>query len=104
MMGDLGVEENEVFRDLFDMGLQQDGEHATTSRWLVNPHINNWENEGLAVVRGVTVNEISTRASRIEQLQHNYEVTVESMEGAAFHYVCLQEGIPFYKCEVSLIM
>jgi futalosine hydrolase len=95
IMGDLGVEESGVFRDLFDMGLRQEDGHATNSRWLVNPHLENWENEGLAIVRGVTVNEISTRASRIEQLQQNYGVTVESMEGAAFHYVCLQEGIPF---------
>lgn len=95
MNGDLGVEENGVFRDLFDMGLQQDGEHPTTSKWLVNPHTENWENQGLPLVNGVTVNEITTRPSRIEQLQQNYAVTVESMEGAAFHYVCLQEGIPF---------
>jgi len=95
MTGDLGVEENGVFKDLFEMGLQQDGEHAATSRWLVNPHTVNWESQGLALVNGVTVNEITTRASRIEQLQQNYGVTVESMEGAAFHFVCLQEGIPF---------
>jgi futalosine hydrolase len=24
-----------------------------------------------------------------------YDCCVESMEGAAFHYVCLQEGMPF---------
>ena len=95
MIGDLGVEEDGVFKDLFEMGLQQDGEHASTSKWLINPHTVNWESQGLALVNGVTVNEITTRASRIEQLQQNYAVTVESMEGAAFHYVCLQEGIPF---------
>ncbi|AXY77818.1 futalosine hydrolase [Paraflavitalea soli] len=95
MTGDLGVEENGIFKDLFEMGLQKEGAHATTSKWLVNPHTINWENQGLALVNGVTVNEITTRASRIEQLQQNYGVTVESMEGAAFHFVCLQEGIPF---------
>lgn len=95
MTGDLGVEENGVFKTLFDMGLQQDDEHAATSKWLVNPHTVNWEGQGLALVSGVTVNEITTQASRIEQLQQNYGVTVESMEGAALHYVCLQEGIPF---------
>jgi futalosine hydrolase len=95
MTGDLGVEENGVFKDLFEMGLLQDGEDAGTSKWLVNPHTVNWENQGLALVNGVTVNEITTRTSRIEQLQQNYAVTVESMEGAAFHFVCLQEAIPF---------
>ena len=28
-------------------------------------------------------------------MMRKYNVMVESMEGAAFHYVCLQEYIPF---------
>ena len=93
--GDLGVEENGVFRDLFDMGLQQAGTPPTTSKWLVNPFIHDWAVYGLPFVKAVTVNEITTRPSRIEQLQQKYAATVESMEGLAFHFVALQEGIPF---------
>jgi len=49
----------------------------------------------LPPVRAITVNEITTRAERIKQLMEKYTPAAESMEGAAFHYVCLQEGIPF---------
>jgi futalosine hydrolase len=95
IMGDLGVEESGAFKDLFDMGLQQPDQAPATSKWLVNPHTADWKSYGLPFVKGVTVNEITTRPLRIEQLQQKYAVSVESMEGAAFHYVALQEGIPF---------
>lgn len=95
IVGDLGVEENGHFKDVFDMGLQQEGNDPAPAQWLINPVASNWEGQGLALVRGVTVNEISTRPARIEHFQQNLSATVESMEGAALHYVCLQEDIPF---------
>jgi futalosine hydrolase len=49
----------------------------------------------LPLVKSVTINEISTRPARIQQLQQKYQPVVESMEGAAFHYVALVEKIPF---------
>ncbi|MDF2192220.1 futalosine hydrolase [Paraflavitalea sp. CAU 1676] len=95
MIGDLGVEEGGHFKDLFDMGLQQDEPGTTNARWLKNPHVSNWEGLGLALVRGITVNEITTDPLRIKHFQQNTPATVESMEGAALHYVCLRENIPF---------
>jgi futalosine hydrolase len=41
------------------------------------------------------VNEITTDPARIGWLQQNGSPVVESMEGGALHYVCLQEGLPF---------
>jgi futalosine hydrolase len=41
------------------------------------------------------VNEVSTRPQRIEQLQQKYAPILESMEGAALHFICLREKIPF---------
>lgn len=95
ILGDLGVEEQGVFKDVFDMGLQQPADHPAAAQWLVNPHLTNWEQQGLPLVKGVTISEISTRPARILHFQQNLSVTVESMEGAALHYVALQEGIPF---------
>ncbi len=93
--GDLGVEENNVFRDLFDMGLQDADAAPFHAGQLPNPGIGRWTSTGLPVVTGVTVNEITTRPSRIAHLQEKYGAAIESMEGAAFHYVCLMQGIPF---------
>ena len=94
-MGDLGVEENGHFKDLFDMGFMQDVPGTAQARWLVNPHLSRWKKQELPLVRGITVNEITTAASRIQHFQQNQPATVESMEGAALHYICLQEDIPF---------
>jgi len=93
--GDLGVEENKQWKDLFDMNLQTASELPYTGKWLVNPHIAQWEYLDLPFVNGVSVNEISSQPERIAQLQQNYAATVESMEGASLHYVCLQQQVPF---------
>ena len=49
----------------------------------------------MKTVTGITVNEISTRPERIQQLIKKYNPLLESMEGAAFHYVGRQANIPF---------
>jgi futalosine hydrolase len=53
------------------------------------------ELSGLEQVRAITVNEITTETKRIEWYKKNLSPAVESMEGAALHYVCLRENIPF---------
>jgi len=92
--GDLGVEENNEFRDLFDLGLPQISD-PYTGKSLLNKDEELLQRYNLPLVKAVTINEISTRAARIEQLQQKYQPVVESMEGAAFHYVALIEKIPY---------
>ncbi|HEY0274233.1 MAG TPA: hypothetical protein VGC22_13660, partial [Chitinophaga sp.] len=38
---------------------------------------------------------VSGSASTITRLETRYQPQVESMEGAAFHYACLVEKVPF---------
>ena len=92
--GDLGVEENNEFKDVFDMGLPQINT-PYTGKGLVNKHVDLLQRYHLPLVRSVTINEISTRPERIQQLQQKYQPVVESMEGAAFHYTALMEKIPY---------
>lgn len=94
-MADLGVEENNNFQDVFDMGLQETTTGPYTGKSLINPYIADWNEYDLPFVKGVTINEVTTRPKRIEQLQKKYLAEVESMEGAAFHYTALMERIPF---------
>ena len=47
------------------------------------------------LVDSITVNEISTNKDRISYYKNGLGATTETMEGAALHYVALQEGIPF---------
>ncbi|MBO9201475.1 MULTISPECIES: futalosine hydrolase [Niastella] len=92
--GDLGVEENNEFKDIFDMGLPQIVE-PYTGKNLENKQVEMLQQYNLPLVKSVTVNEITTRPARIQQLQQKYQPVVEAMEGAAFHYVALVEKIPF---------
>jgi futalosine hydrolase len=92
--GDLGVEENGVFKDVFDMNLPQITTPYTGNS-LVNPDVQKLQRFQLPLVKSVTINEITTRQARIQQLQQKYAPVVESMEGAAFHYIALTEKIPF---------
>lgn len=95
VMGDTGVEEQNHFRDLFDMGFQLENTLPFSGKGLVNLHQAGWHSFGLPFVKSVSISEITTRTARIEQLQQKYGAFVESMEGAAFHYVCLLQRLPF---------
>ena len=94
VFGDLGVEEDRAFKDIFDMNLA-DNIFPFSEKMLVNTHTSLLNTVKLKPVRGVSINEITTDEQRIQQMMRKYNVMVESMEGAAFHYLCLQEYIPF---------
>ncbi|MDP4214799.1 MAG: futalosine hydrolase, partial [Bacteroidota bacterium] len=95
VLGDLGVWEDRQFRTLTDLGLQAGDSPPFSNGLLVNPYSKLLGFTGLERVRGVTVNEISTDPDRIRWLQQNMRPVVESMEGAALHYTCLQQNIAF---------
>jgi futalosine hydrolase len=92
---DLGVHENNQWNDVFDMKLAGGEVHPYSNGWLINPHHNLLAAAALPIVKSISINEITTSSTRIKQLKDKYNPAIESMEGAAFHYVCLQENIPF---------
>ena len=93
-IGDLGVEENGKFNSIFDLNLQQENIFPWKNGKLSN-NIEQLKQSGLTIVDGVTVNEISTDKKRIEFYKTNLGAQIETMEGAALHYVALMENIPF---------
>ena len=96
MQGDLGVMEPDgTWKGLPEMGLMDANLPPYTRGRLPNPHTNLLAITGLPIVNGVIVNQVSTDPKHISMMAHELAADVESMEGAAFHYVCLQTGIPF---------
>ncbi len=95
VVGDVGVVEHESFQSIFDMGFADPHGHPFRSGILHNPHDRILAATGLPVVRGLTVNEISTDPAKMRMMMEKYHPVVESMEGAPFHYICLHEAIPF---------
>ena len=94
-LGDTGVEENGVFKDIFDLGLETKDGHPYFDKRLRNEGLSTLNLLRLQEVVSITINEVTTRPERIKQLQKKYVPVIESMEGAALHYVALQTKTPF---------
>lgn len=93
---DLGAEDNGLFRDLFHIGLWKHDQHPFTHDYLLNPFDRVPDQlAGLPRMTGVSVNTVSGEAATIARLEQQYQPGLESMEGAAFHYACLLENVPF---------
>lgn len=95
VLGDMGVEEDGKWKDLFDLKLEKSSYHPFERRKLPNPWLSKYNLLKLPEVSGITINEISTNKERIGQLIKKYNPFIESMEGAALHYVCREANIPF---------
>jgi len=94
-IADQGVVENNQLRTMFDMDLVKPNQFPFTKGWLINPHKELIRKTKLKPLKAVSVNHISTNKHMISLYQKKFDVAVESMEGAALHYVCLMENIPF---------
>jgi futalosine hydrolase len=94
-ISDLGAEERDRFLSVFDLGLLDP--HSVP--YINGVLINNSKMEStilgrLPKVKGATVNTIPGRSQSIENSGILYSPEIETMEGAAFLYSCLMEGIP----------
>lgn len=94
-IGDLGVEEEGKWKDLFDLKLEKSSYHPFEKRKLPNHWLEKYNLLNLKEVSGITVNEITTNTERIQKLIKKFNPAIESMEGAALHYVARESNIPF---------
>lgn len=92
---DLGVEEQDEWKDIFDMELENPYAPPYSGGWLINPNDHLLHETSLQKVTAISISEVTTNHKRIRQISEKYHPILESMEGAALHYVCLQENIPF---------
>lgn len=95
VIGDLGVMQNNKWHSLVDLGFIGEDDHPWKNGKLINPYKDLLNKLELEKVNAITVNRISTEEQFIQEVKEKYSPIVESMEGAAFHYVCLKESIPF---------
>ncbi|MCS6917839.1 MAG: futalosine hydrolase [Chitinophagales bacterium] len=93
--GDWGAEDGRRFLDVFDLQLADPDGFPFRGGWMYNPYSADVLLQRLPQVRGLTVSRTSGKKSTISLLKKKYNADVESMEGAAFFYCCLREGIPF---------
>ncbi|NCX96336.1 MAG: futalosine hydrolase [Chitinophagia bacterium] len=98
-IADLRADDNGTYLSMFSIGLIDGNQHPYTQNSLPNPHLEHpiWHAmvQRLPQMPGYTVNTVSGHAPAIAANGYHLLGTVETMEGAAFHYACLMEGIPF---------
>jgi futalosine hydrolase len=93
---DLGVLENAQWKNIFDLQLTDENQAPYKKGVLPNPYINHFNFLGIRKVAGISVNTISTDTATITRMQQSSPAPViESMEGAALHFVGGQLQIPF---------
>ncbi len=94
IFADIGAEENKKFKTVFELGFGNENEFPFTNGYLINTseilHLSN-----LKKVNAVTINKINDRKKRSTLLKKMFNAEIESMEGAAFHFVCLQQSVQF---------
>lgn len=91
---DSGIEENGKLQTLFETGFLNKNDFPYTNGWLVN---NNslLEKNNIPIVKAVTVNKITDNHLQNRFTKEKFSADIESMEGAAFHYISLQQKIEF---------
>jgi futalosine hydrolase len=92
--GDLGIEEKERFTPIFETDLFNKNEFPFENGWLVNKN-KILQQSTLEVVKAVTINKVTDKGNIKQQLIDSFNPDIETMEGAALHYVCLHQNIPF---------
>ena len=94
-IADQSVIELQKLRTLFDLKLVPQDQYPYKKGWLINPNKEVLKKTKLKIVKGISVNQISTSGQMIKFYRDVFDPVTESMEGAALHYVCLMENVPF---------
>jgi futalosine hydrolase len=64
---------------------------------LFCPYLKPFDLKNIETASGITVDTASGEQSQIEKRIKMFDADIETMEGAAFFYVCLSEKIPFFE-------
>jgi futalosine hydrolase len=91
---DLGIEEKGNYTPIFNTAFADKNEFPFTDGWLMNSD-DNLKYIDLPKTKAITVNKVSDSELQKQQFLQIFNADIETMEGAALHYVCLQEQIPF---------
>ncbi len=95
-IAELGAEDDERFLTIQELQLLSEDDPPFTAGALLNAAPPpNTALAGLPAVRGITVNTVHGNARSIAEVVRRFDPQVESMEGAAFMYACLIQGVAF---------
>jgi len=93
---DLGFEDKNGFYTLGEKEMLNEDSFPFTGETMHS--LGNFEIDevdSLIPVKAITVNTIQGSQEKIQRLKTKYKAEIETMDGAAFFYVCLMEKVPF---------
>ncbi len=93
---DLGVEEKSDFYTLGEKEMMDENTYPFTEEVLRS--IGNFEIEeveSLIPVKGITVNTLHGSVESIRRIKEKFNPEIETMDGATFFFVCLNDKVPF---------
>jgi futalosine hydrolase len=94
-IADEGVVEAGQLKNLVDLKLLSPNQYPYKKGWLINPDKGIMKRNRYKAVKAISINQVSTSRQMIGLYEKKYQPVIESMEGAALHYVCLSEKISF---------
>ena len=93
---DLGAEDGDEFLSVFEIGLQQEDHFPFLNGKLKSDaHEKYPALKALKKVKAITVNTVHGNDDSIQKTIRKFHPDIESMEGAAFFYVCMMERVPY---------
>lgn len=94
-IADEAVLEDGKLVTLKDLGLRDPDQPPYKNGWLKNSRNQLLKKTELPLVKGISVNQLTTDKKTRKQYHEVFKPVTESMEGAALHLVCLSEKVPF---------
>ncbi len=91
---DLGFEDKDKFYTVFEKGFIYKDQFPFKNALLENPYEFDFD---LKKVSAITVNTTHGCKKSIDLFKNKFNADTETMEGAAFFYVCLNEGVKFFQ-------
>ncbi len=92
--GDIGMEENKEFTPIFKSNFADANEFPFSDGWLINPS-KLFSVSKLNNVKAITVNKVSDSEVQKNQSIIHFSPEIETMEGAALHFIGLHQKISF---------
>lgn len=89
---DFGIETGSSYKSIFEQGLIDKNEFPFKDSWLINKSKSLTQ---LNSATSITVNTVSGNESTILLRKEKYNADIESMEGAAFAYVCEMNKVSY---------
>jgi futalosine hydrolase len=93
---ELGAEDSKNFIHIVEMKFKGEDDFPLRKKVLISkPKVKSKTLSQLFKVKGITVNTVHGNKSSIGKIKKLFNPGIETMEGAAFFYVCEKEKIPF---------